>query len=385
MKKFFLTCMTYAALVAATTLTACSDDNDPVDNGGNEEPQTEELSGTITGTKTLDAKNEYLLAGTLIVPDGAVLKIPAGTTIKAKQGFASYILIAQGGKIMAEGTADKPIIFTADKEDAGSGYWGGLIINGKAPISGTEASGNTGATEINNDYKYGGDNVSDNSGVLKYVELFYTGARSNAEIEHNGLTLNGVGNGTTIENLYIVEGADDAIEFFGGSVNVTNLLTVNCEDDMFDFTQGYTGTLTNCYGIWKDGFTSDEADPRGVEADGNLDGDGPDHQNQSDFKIANMTVETESADAELQDIIKIRRGAKATITNALVKGSGKAGDLIDMTDKKGNGSAESTISLTNALTTAFSGKEVNGDGNITVKEGNTGADKSAFTWCGYQF
>ena len=389
MKKLFLTFMTCAALASVTTFTACSDDDNSVDNGGVTN-QTEELSGTITGTKTLDAKNEYFLTGTLIVPDGATLEIPAGTTIKAKQGFGNYILVAQGGKIKAEGTADKPIIFTADKEDAGSGYWGGLIINGKAPISGTAASGNVGATEINNDYKYGGDNVADNSGVLKYVELRYTGARSNAEIEHNGLTLNGVGNGTVIENLYITDGADDAIEFFGGSVNVTNLLVVNCEDDMFDFTQGYTGTVTNCYGIWKNGFTSDEADPRGVEADGNLDGAGPDHKNQSDFQITDMTIETASTDGEIQDAIKIRRGAKATIKNALVKGAGKVGDLIDMTDKKGNGSTESSISLTNELVQAISGKEIAlGEGetneNLLVANGNTGADASKFAWTKYDF
>lgn len=385
MKKLFLAFMTCAAMTAATTFTACSND-DPVDNGGGgEETRTEELSGSITGTKTLDAKNEYFLTGTLIVSDGATLEIPAGTTIKAKKGFANYILVAQGGKIKAEGTADKPVTFTADVDNAGSGYWGGIILNGKARISGTAETGNQAATEINNDYKYGGSDDADNSGILKYVRIIYSGARSTADIEHNGLTLNAVGNGTTIENIYIAEGADDAIEFFGGSVNVTNLLTVNCEDDMFDFTQGYTGTLKNCYGIWEEGFTSDEADPRGVEADGNLDGDGPDHKHQSDFKIENMTVENRTADAEMQDVIKIRRGAKATIINALVKGAGKCIDLVDMTDKKGDGHAESTISLTNALTTAFSGKEVNGTANVTVAEGNAGADHTVFTWCGYKF
>ncbi|MBM6677017.1 hypothetical protein H6A07_09780, partial [Olsenella uli] len=87
---------------------------------------------------------------------------------------------------------------------------------------------------------YGGDQNNDNSGVLTYVSILYSGARSSADIEHNGLTLNGVGAGTTIENIYIAEGADDGIEFFGGSVNVSNLLVVNCDDDCFDFTQGYS-------------------------------------------------------------------------------------------------------------------------------------------------
>lgn len=385
MKKLFLAFMTYAALAGATTFTSCSDDNDPTGNDGGEESKTEELSGSITGTKTLDAKNEYLLTGTLIVQEGATLEIPAGTTIKAQKGFANYILVAKGGKIMAEGTAEKPITFTADKEDAGSGYWGGIIVNGKALISGTAETGNEGATEINNDYKYGGSDNADNSGVLKYVKIIYSGARSNAEIEHNGLTLNAVGNGTTIENIYIAEGADDAIEFFGGSVNVTNLLAVNCEDDMFDFTQGYSGTLKNCYGIWEKGFISDEADPRGVEADGNLDGDGTDHKHQSNFKIENMTIENKATDAEMQDVIKVRRGAKATISNALVKGAGKCIDLVDVTDKKGNGDAESVISLTNGLSTAFSGKDVNGTANVAIEEGNTGANNTAFTWSGYKF
>lgn len=218
-----------------------------------------ELKGIIEGTTTLDANKVYHLTGTVTVPEGATLQIPAGTKIKAAKGFDKYILVAQGGKIEARGTADRPIVFTADSEDATSGYWGGLIINGKAPISG-DTEGQTGATEIDNNQPYGGTDASDNSGVIEYVQLLYTGARSSADIEHNGLTLNGVGNGTTINNLYIAEGADDAIEFFGGSVNVTNLLAVNCDDDMFDFTQGYNGTLTNCYGVWESGFTSTEED-----------------------------------------------------------------------------------------------------------------------------
>ena len=225
-------------------LTSCSDDED-IQNTPDPEPEPEptevvELSGSVEGTMTLDAETEYILAGTLTVPDGATLEIPAGTTIKAKQGFDKYIIVAQGGKINARGTAQAPIIFTAeDESNAGPGYWGGLIINGKAPISGPAGTTATGATEVDNNMPYGGSDAADNSGTLEYIELWYTGARSSADIEHNGLTLNAVGNGTTINNVYIVEGADDAIEFFGGSVNVSNLLAVNCDDDMFDFTQGY--------------------------------------------------------------------------------------------------------------------------------------------------
>lgn len=253
MKKVVLTAMTFAALLSMPVFTSCSDDDAP--NGGSGESGqvvTEELSGTVEGVMKLDAKKEYKLTGTLTVPAGATLEIPAGTVIRAQKGFDKYVIVAQGGKIEAKGTAEKPIVFTVDDESkATAGYWGGLILNGKAPLSGTAGQVTVASAEVDNNQKYGGDKADDNSGTLQYVKLLYTGARSSAEIEHNGLTLNGVGNGTTIDHIYVAEGADDAIEFFGGTVNVDNLLAVNCDDDMFDFTQGYSGKLSNCYGLGK--------------------------------------------------------------------------------------------------------------------------------------
>lgn len=385
MKKVVLTAMTFAALLSMPVFTSCSDDDAP--NGGSGESGqvvTEELSGTVEGVMKLDAKKEYKLTGTLTVPAGATLEIPAGTVIRAQKGFDKYVIVAQGGKIEAKGTAEKPIVFTVDDESkATAGYWGGLILNGKAPLSGTAGQVTVASAEVDNNQKYGGDKADDNSGTLQYVKLLYTGARSSAEIEHNGLTLNGVGNGTTIDHIYVAEGADDAIEFFGGTVNVDNLLAVNCDDDMFDFTQGYSGKLSNCYGRWEKAFTSTEEDPRGVEADGNLDGKGADHTPQSNFVIENMTIENLSESAEMQDAIKIRRGATATVKNALVKGTGKVTDLIDFTDKKGARQAGDAFSVTSELTTALSGEEVNGDGNVSVTAGNKGCT-SDFTWTGYQ-
>ena len=384
MNKLFQTLMTCAALTSVMSFSACSDDDTPQTPPGGGEGNAN-LIGSISGVRTLSADTTYTLTGTLIVAEGGTLNIPAGTTIKAKSGFASYILVDRGGKIFANGTADAPITFEADAENAGSGYWGGLIINGRAPISGESASGNEGATEINNEYRYGGTNPGDNSGVLSYVQIFNSGARSSGDIEHNGLTLNAVGSGTQISNIYIADGADDAIEFFGGSVNVSNLLAVNCEDDMFDFTQGYCGTLSNCYGVWESSFVSDEEDPRGVEADGNLDGDGPTHTPQSNFRIENMTIENLSTAAKMVDAIKVRRGATATIVNALVKGNGQVADLVDLTDSKGDANAATSIQLTNQLTTDFSGNEVNGTGNVTVEPGNTGANTANLAWTGYEF
>ena len=377
--------MAFLAMMSAMTLTSCSDD----DNGGGDGPGPTDsavLGGDVEGTLTLDANTEYHLTSALVVREGATLEIPAGTTIKAAKGFGNYILVERGGKINATGTAAKPIIMTADATDATSGHWGGLIINGYAPISGPGGTVSEGATEINTNTFYGGDKADDNSGTIEYVQLLYTGARSSSDIEHNGLTLNAVGSGTTIDNIYIAEGADDAIEFFGGSVSVDNLLAVNCDDDCFDFTQGYNGTLSNCYGRWEAGFTSTEEDPRGVEADGNLDGNSPDHTPQSDFTIENMTIENLSTTQAMQDAIKVRRGAKATISNALVIGSGVITELVDLSDGKGTGDAASVINVIKGATNV--GSDTN-SGNpagatISITNGNTGGcPTDIFGWTGY--
>jgi hypothetical protein len=383
MKKVLFGFLMFAAMMTPLVLTSCDDDAEEKEVPKEVE---KELVGTITEARTLDATVEYLLTGPVIVQDGGTLNIPAGTVIKAEKGFDKYILVLRGGKINVNGTAVAPVTITADTDDAKQGHWGGLIINGKAPLSG----GTEGTTEINADHKYGGTNVSDNSGTITYLKLEYTGARSDADVEHNGLTLNGVGNGTKIENVYIPYGADDAIEFFGGSVNVKNILAVDPDDDMFDFTQGYSGTLENAYGIWQTGYVSTESDPRGIEADGNLDGNNPTQTGQSNFTVKNMTIDLRLAPSTaegnyMHDVIKVRRGAKATIENALVIGQGQAKDLIDMNDSKGNGDPETTISITNKLTTAINGEEVNGTAIVTKAEANTGCSNDIFNWTGYEF
>lgn len=381
MKKLFLRLMVSMAILTPFVLASCSDDNDEP----TVPPVTEsELSGSIKTSKTLDANITYTITGPVIVEDGATLTIPAGTVIKAEKGFSNYILVLQGGKIYVNGTADKPVVMTADISNAEAGHWGGLVINGRAPLAGNS----TGSTEINAAYIYGGNNPADNSGSITYLKLEFTGAKSSADVEHNGLTLNGVGSGTKIENIYVIEGADDAIEFFGGTVNVKNLLAVNPDDDMFDFTQGYTGTLENAYGIWAAGYSSSESDPRGIEADGNWDGLTPDQQGQSNFRVVNMTIDLKLAPStdvkmQMQDAMKIRRGAKATITNALIKGTGTVLDLVDFTDGKGAGDATSTINLTNKLTNPVLGKTVNGTGTVTVSDNNAGCASNIFAWTGY--
>lgn len=385
MKKLFFNLTLIAMSATSLIFTSCEKDNE----NDNPEPNPvveNKLSGSIQNVKNLESTIEYILTGPMIIEEGGVLNIPAGTTIKAQGGFGSYILVLQGGKININGTSQSPVTFTADISNAGQGYWGGLIINGRAPLSG----GETGSTETNSAYSYGGTDPSDNSGTITYLKLEYTGARSSADVEHNGLTLNGVGNGTKIENIFVPNGADDGIEFFGGTVNVKNLLVLNSDDDMFDASQGWSGTIENAYGIWEEGYISSESDPRGVEADGNLDGNNPEQEGQSDFTIKNMTIDLRLAPKSdegyyMHDVIKVRRGAKATITNALVKGTGQVKDLIDMKDGKGKGNSSSLISITNNLTAAITGSEINGEAQVTIESGNTGCPTDIFSWTGYQF
>lgn len=396
MKKYLSGLTALSFIVMLLVLNACTP------NAELEVKEPQGISGFVKKgeIKSLISGEVYILDGPLIVEDGGMLNIAAGTLIKAKKGFSNYILVLQGGKINVNGTESNPVRMTADISEAESGYWGGLIINGKAGLAG----GSEGTTEINSDYKYGGGTNpihNDNSGTLTYLILEYPGARSSADVEHNGLTLNGVGNGTKIENVFILESADDGIELFGGSVNIKNILVVDSDDDMFDFTQGYTGTFENAYGVWNKGFTSTEADPRGIEADGNFDGNFPEQTGQSDFIVKNITIDLRldynpEKTTQMQDLFKIRRGARAVITNALVKGIGYVVDLVDFSDSKGAGSNLSSVSLTNMLTNTISGKALNPgkDRNDNPLEypnvktdvsGNTGCDTSIFSWTRFEF
>ncbi|MBN1462717.1 MAG: hypothetical protein JXQ69_05075 [Paludibacteraceae bacterium] len=399
MKKSILS-IALLAIIFAALFTSCKDKEDepvvedPAATGIYALIEQGFLSGELSGEATLDASVTYQLNGTLVIKEGGVLNIPAGTTIKASEGFGSYIMVAQGGKLNVNGTAAAPVVMTANSNNPSSGFWGGIVINGRAPIAGA-AAGATGTCELDASFPYGGTNPNDNSGSITYLMIKYAGARSSASVEHNGITLDAVGAGTTISNLYILESADDGIEFFGGNVNVNNLLVVNSDDDMFDATQGYKGTITNCYGIWESGYVSTEGDPRGVEADGNLDGNTPNDINQSDFTITNMTIDAKLANdginAEtlgtlMHDAIKVRRGCKATISNALVKGSGAVKDLVDCTDSKGDAAAGTSIAVTNSLSNTILGSAAKAGVNaatISVAAGNSGCSTTEFSWTSY--
>ncbi|XOV92703.1 MAG: hypothetical protein ACFHWX_21175 [Bacteroidota bacterium] len=267
-------------IVAATvSLMSCNDDGG--DNGGNisEEVKT----GLITANETWTADRIYELAGRVIVDEGVTLTIDPGTIIKGREGsgsLASALIVARGGKIMAEGTADNPIIFTSILDNievgqkAGSNLdktdnqlWGGLIVLGKAPISAEEGDTEASIEGIPADDSfglYGGDVANDNSGIIKYVSIRHGGSLIGDGNEINGITLGGVGSGTTIDHVEVFATLDDGIEFFGGTVNVSNLLIYWQGDDGVDIDQNYAGTVSNFVVMHGDGVGTDE----GLEIDG---------------------------------------------------------------------------------------------------------------------
>jgi len=210
-----------------------------LDNSG--AATTENLAGEVTGTVTLDPNVEYQLTSSFVVLNGGVLNIPAGTTIKATGGTAAYIAVAQGGKIFINGEAN-PVVMTSAAASPAAGDWGGLVLCGKAPTN----KGINVTSEVA-DLNYGGTDPNDNSGSIKYLRVEYTGATFSNDKEFNGVSLFGVGAGTVFEYVQSLNGGDDGIEFFGGSVSGNYLVSIGSGDDSIDFADGWTGTGSNWY------------------------------------------------------------------------------------------------------------------------------------------
>ncbi len=245
-----------------------------------ETKEDETKSGLLVSDETWTNDRIYILQGKVIVDNGVTLTIEPGTIIKGAKGtgsLAAALIVARGGKLMAEGTADEPIIFTALDDNievgqsAGSNLdetinaqWGGLIILGNAPVSAQSgAEAQIEGIPADDTYgAYGGSDVADNSGVIKYVSVRHGGALIGDGNEINGITLGGVGSGTVIENVEVVGNLDDGIEFFGGSVNLKYGLVWGQGDDGYDIDQSYSGTIDGS--IYIAGADSDHA----MEIDG---------------------------------------------------------------------------------------------------------------------
>tara|TARA_B100001750_G_scaffold222879_1_gene212642 strand:- start:953 stop:2542 length:1590 start_codon:yes stop_codon:yes gene_type:complete len=286
---------------------------------------------SVTDTITADTKwtnnNTYLLAKQIFVMSPAVLTIEEGTTIKATQddgnGLAPALVITQSAKIIANGTAQEPITFTSalsEAELAASprGNWGGLIVLGKAPITGgiDFVEGITGVP-------YGGTDPNDDSGILRYVRVWHGGRSIGQDNEINGITLAGVGDQTVVEYCEVAYNLDDGFEMFGGTVNLKYCSVLWTGDDAFDTDEGYRGKGQFLFAI-----VGDENGNRAYEMDSKFDS-----QPRSMPQFANVTLIGSGADqgsADNDDMMRIREGTGGVFWNHIVVNG--HGDVVDIRD-----------------------------------------------------
>ena len=307
MIKNFIFCGIVAILTCA--MVAC-DGNKP--GNGNNVQNGSTLSGTLTSDVTLSKGNTYYLSGEYIVPDGITLNIEEGVTIiSVYDDVVDYILVKQGGKINAVGTADAPIVMTSEKEEPGA--WGGIHICGYAR---TNAEGGTGSSEIGG-APYGGTDDNDNSGRLSYVRVEYTGYAFDEEHEANGITFYAVGSGTQVDHGEAYKGCDDGFEWFGGAVNVSYMVSKNCSDDSFDWTEGWSGSANYLVAY------QENSETLGYDCDCLIEAD----NNENNY-VATPTSHPIITNATLvgnggsKQGIRLRRGTQAVISNVIVCGKG---------------------------------------------------------------
>lgn len=376
--------MALAFLSVGLFTTSCSSDDDK--NGGT--PSTfvlnrDDFKGDINdGTVTLES-GTYNLTGRLLVKDGAKLVVKAGVTIEASSsatdGIIRYIAVAQGGQIDVQGTASDPVVMTSVNKTPGA--WGGLVLCGKAPIN----KGTPAQAEVS-DLAYGGNDASDSSGSIRYLRIEYSGYAYNSEKEFNGLSMFGVGNGTTLEYIQVHEGSDDGFEWFGGTVNAKYLVVTNFDeevaDDLFDWTEGWSGTGENWYGIRKN------ASNRGIEADNNSNN----HLATpiSNPTIKNLTLIGNGVDGGGENhAMKLRVGTKAQFDNVVLKDWGTGFDIQHdesvgyVTDgqlKATNVKFENIGTLTKGTNTAGTAVDVSGVYTENTNATGAGNGSAKPTW-----
>lgn len=342
-----------------------------------EDPAVINVSANITTNTTWKTGKTYILTTRVAVTSGVVLTIEPGVIVKGEAGTganATALIIARGAKIMAEGTASSPIIFTsiADEIVPGQiqspnlspdldGMWGGLIVLGNAPISADAAAVQIeGIPASDQNGLFGGNDPADNSGVLKYISIRHGGANIGEGNEINGLTLGGVGNGTSIENIEVIANQDDGIEWFGGTVNVKNAIVWNAGDDAIDTDMSWAGTLDNFIVIG----AGDEL----------FELDGPEGAMEAGHTLQNGSVWAGAADG----LVDLDDNSIVTMKNIYFFGisAGQDFDLnpTGLTTEK----LEVTLPGTSAITDFFKGGS---DANVTavpLKNNTVGANKAAF-------
>ena len=332
------------------------------------DPDDYTLGGRLTEDLTLKQGETYMLESSLQVVAPATLTIEPGVTIIADESAGSdniiYILIEQGARIMAEGTASEPIVMTSENKEPGA--WGGLHICGKAH---TNADGET-TSEIGN-APYGGNEDNDDSGVLKYIRIEYSGLALDSEHEANGISLYGVGAGTQISYIYVVDGSDDGIEFFGGSANIDHCVVENCTDDSYDWTEGWDGSAE--YIIAYQSVA--ECDCL-MECDNNGD-------NNDATPVANPTIRYATFignnSTENHRGLRLREGTYVNLSNALVCGKPDPITLDTPQTVASFDNGKSSISNTVIVGELLNEEGAGYDNAAFLADGNSSVEEMSFT------
>ena len=315
MKTNFLRNLLTVLIIAVTTLAQAANVN---------------VTNNITTNTNWTNNNTYILFGDIVIKSGATLTIQEGTIIKGDKSTTSRIVVAIGGKIVAQGTPDQPIVFTSN-QPAGSrarADWAGIAICGAAPINAKDANGNSvqGLIECGTpgDYNYGGNNPDDSSGVLSYVRIEYAGFVCGSNTELNSLTMGGVGRKTKLDHIMLSFGQDDGFEWFGGNVNASELISYALRDDDFDTDFGYSGKVQNGLIIRVD-TTADQGDiSNAFESDN--DANGTFNSPYTSAIFSNITVigpaptKTSVIDSKYGWALRIRRNSSISIFNSLFIG-----------------------------------------------------------------
>ena len=330
---------------------------------------TEILSGTISANRTLDAAKVYKLEGFVYIADGVTLTIPAGTVIRGDQVSKGTLVVTRGGKLMAEGTATKPIVFTSNKAvgQRAPGDWGGIIILGKSTNNIPTGTGliEGGLTEPLG--RHGGTDAADNSGTLKYVRIEFPGIAYTPNNEINGLTFGSVGSGTTVDYVQVSFSGDDSFEWFGGTVNAKHLISIANVDDVFDFDNGFSGKLQFLVGQRDKTLADQQGQSNGIEAD----------NSEKDFTtgprtrpvISNMTIIGPGDPGPLDNGVDKkheyanlwRRGSKMILANSVFIGFRYG---LDIRDKEtGDALTDGSSMIKNNIYQSYiAGKDVVADG-----------------------
>ena len=310
--------------------------------GGDSSAVNTILQGRITENLTLKAGYTYKLRGLVYVTNGAILTIEPGTKIVGELNKQGGLIITRSSKIIADGTADKPIVFTSESSTPQRGDWSGLVILGNAPTNATfNGVDGVGAVEggINNSDNLGlygtpstqGQNPADNSGILRYVRIEYAGYAFLPDNEINGLTLAGVGSGTIIDYVQVSYANDDSIEWFGGTVNCSHIISYKTLDDDFDTDNGYSGHVQ--FGISvRDSAIADISKVEAFESDNDANGSQLLPQTKAIFSnmtIAGPRAQLNNAGSTLFNAAaQIRRNSSESIFNSVIMGW-PVGILID--------------------------------------------------------